>query len=77
MDCFQRINIAIRRSEYCIMCVMHYDPLEPGSIQTVELEWRDGIPDALDISSRKGDQIGITIHKADPLAVCDDLDDIA
>src|SRR6266852_2768888 len=76
MNGFQRMNIAIRRSEYCVMSVMRHNPLEPGSIQTVELERRDGILDALHISSGKRDQVGITIHKADPAAICDDLDDI-
>jgi hypothetical protein len=51
--------------------------LPPGAVDAVEGVGLNGGEDALDGMGREGDQVGITIHKADMAPVRDDGEDIA
>src|SRR5260370_8218599 len=59
------------------MRIVRHDPLEPGSIQPLELVLLNRIPNTLYFGSRKGDQIGITVHETDPPAISNHLNNIA
>lgn len=59
------------------MSIMRHNSLEPGSIQPLKLEWRNGFHYTMHLSSRKRNQVRITVHKADPLAIGNDLNNVA
>src|SRR5260221_3347652 len=59
------------------MRIVRHDPLEPGSIQPLELVRLNRIPNTLYFGSRKGDQIGITGSETDPPAISNHLNNIA
>src|SRR5260370_30368811 len=56
---------------------MRHDALEPGAIQPLELVRCNRFLDTQYLGSRKRNQVGIAVHKADPPAVRDDLNNIA
>ena len=58
------------------MRIVRHDPPEPGSIQPLELVRLNRIPNTLYFGSSKGDQIGITVHETDPVAIGDNRDDV-
>src|SRR5260370_41126300 len=59
------------------MRIVRHDPLEPGSIQPLELVLLNRIPNTLYFGSRKGDQIGITVRQTDPPPISNHLNNIA
>src|SRR6266568_9479606 len=59
------------------MRIVRYDPLEPGSIQPLELVGRNCVPNTLYFGNRKGDQVGKAVHETDPPAISNHLDNIA
>ena len=44
------------------MRIVRHDPLEPGSIQPLELVRLNRFPHTLYFGSRKRDQVGIAVH---------------
>ena len=59
------------------MRIVRHDPLEPGSIQPLELVRLNRLPHTLYFGSRKRDQVGIAVHKTDPSAISNHLNNIA
>ena len=59
------------------MRIVRYDPLEPGSIQPLELVGRNCVPNTLYFGSRQRDQVGIAVHETDPPAISNHLNYIA
>jgi hypothetical protein len=58
------------------MRILRHDPLEPGSIQPLELVQRNRVPHTLYFGSREWDHVGITVHETDPLAISNHLNNI-
>ena len=59
------------------MGIVRYDPIEPGSIQPLELVGRNCVPNTLYFGGRERDQVGIAVHETDPLTISYYLNNIA